>query len=84
MLVTFVQDVFKVDYIFLMKALHCIGGLHSENKTFSLTANMNSFAWKFSVNADQEMVVSFITITPVHKNLFFGIIKSERQIYATF
>ena len=61
LLVTFVQDVFKVDYIFLMKALHCIGGLHSENKTFSLTANMNSFAWKLSLDAGQEMVVPFMT-----------------------
>ena len=60
-MVTFVQDVLKVDYIFLMKALHCIEGLHSENKLFSLTANVNSFAWKFSMNADQEMVVSFMT-----------------------
>ena len=61
LLVTFVQDVFKVDYIFLMKALHCIGGLHSENKAFSLTANMNSFAWKLSLDAGQEMVVPFMT-----------------------
>ena len=37
------------------------GGLHSENKTFSLTANMNSFAWKLSLDAGQEMVVPFMT-----------------------
>ena len=41
LMVTFVQDVLKVDYIFLMKALHCIEGLHSENKLVSVTANMN-------------------------------------------